>query len=219
MMTTKTTSILVILLILAATVVGAILYPSLPERMASHWNTQNQVDGYISRFWGVFMLPVIAVGLYLLFLVIPLIDPLRDNIAKFRGTFNTFILLLVAFLVYIYLLSLGYNLGYKINIGQAMLPALGVFTFYAGVLMGKAKRNWFIGIRTPWTLSNEVVWEKTHRLGAMLFKACGIVMIASTFFADYAYWVVIIPLLGSALFLVIYSYLLYCGETNKVKQG
>lgn len=217
-MTIKTTSILAFLLILAATIAGVILWPSLPERMASHWNAQNQVDGYMSRFWGVFMLPIIAVGLYLLFLIIPLIDPLKENIAKFREPFNTFILLLVVFLVYSYLLILGFNLGFKINIGQAMLPALGGFFFYVGVMLGKAKRNWFIGIRTPWTLSSDTVWEETHRLGGILFKISGILAISGFLFGAYAIWFVMLPLLGSSIFLVIYSYLLYQRET-RAKEG
>jgi uncharacterized membrane protein len=218
-MTTKTTSILVILLILAATIVGAILYPSLPVHMASHWDAQNQVNGYMSRFWGVFMLPIMALGLFLLFLLIPLIDPLKENIAQFRGAFNTFILLLVAFLVYIYLLSLAYNLGYPVNIGQAMMPALGIFIYYAGIMMGKAKRNWFIGIRTPWTLSSETVWAETHRLGALLFKISGVLTILGVFFGDYAFWFIMVPLLGSALFLTVYSYLVYRREAGQTKQS
>lgn len=214
-MSTKNATIIVAILILGATLLGVALWPSLPERMASHWNVNNQVDGYMSRYWVVFMLPLMSIGLYLLFLLIPLIDPLKENIAVFRGTFNTFIVLLVAFLDYIYLLTLVYNLGHTFNMGTAMLPALGIFLYFAGVMIGKAKRNWFIGIRTPWTLSNDKVWAETHRLGAILFKASAVFTVAGVFFGSYAFWFVIVPLLGSSLFLVVYSYVLFQRETNQ----
>lgn len=216
-MSTKTTTLLVILLIGLATGLGLILWPRLPAQMASHWNIQNQVDGYLPRFWGVLMLPIMTIGLYLLFLLIPLIDPLKDNIAKFRAAFNTFIFLLMVFLVYIYLLTLAFNLGYRFRMSLAMLPALGGFFFYVGIMLGKVKRNWFIGIRTPWTLSSDTVWEETHRLGGILFKISGILAISGTFFGAYAIWFVMLPLLGSSIFLVIYSYRLYQCENRRLR--
>jgi len=208
-MSTKNSSIVVILIVMAATIAGLALMPLLPERMASHWNAANQVDGYTSRFWGVFLMPLVSVALFLLFLLLPRIDPLKENIATFRETFNVFIVLLVCFLAYMYALTLIYNLGYIFNIGAAMLPAMGVFIYYAGVMIGKARRNFFIGIRTPWTLSNDQVWDETHRLGAWLFKASGILAIAGAFMGKNAIWFVMVPLLGSSLFLVVYSYVIF----------
>jgi len=162
-------------------------------------------------------MPIMAAALFLLFLVLPQIDPLKENIAAFRDTFNMFIVFLVAFLVYLYFLTLAYNLGYTFNISTAMLPALGAFFFYAGVLIGRAKRNWFIGIRTPWTLSNDKVWDETHRLGAKLFKLSGLLTVIGTFFGNYSFWFVMIPLLGSTLFLTVYSYLLFRREVQRAQ--
>ncbi|MDD5468579.1 MAG: SdpI family protein [Anaerolineales bacterium] len=217
-MSTRTTILIIAILTILATLAGLAAWPRLPERVASHWNSQDQVDGYTSRFWGVLLLPLIAIAMTTLFLVIPRIDPLKENIAAFRGTFNTFIALLVGFLVYLYLLTLAYNLGYTFNMSTAMLPALGVFIYYTGVLLGRAQRNWFIGIRTPWTLSNDKVWEDTHRLGAILFKVSGVLAILGALFRDYALWLALVPLLGSALFLIVYSYLLYRREA-RLAQG
>jgi uncharacterized membrane protein len=217
-MPTKTTFIVATILILAGTLIGLALWPRLPEQMASHWNMQNQVDGYMSRVWGVLMLPVMNVALLLLFLLLPNIDPLKENIAKFRETFNVFIVFLVAFMTYIYVLTLIFNLGYHFNMGTAMLPAMGAFIFYAGVLISKAKRNWFIGIRTPWTLSSEQVWAETHRTGAILFKVSGILTILGAFLGPYAFWFALVPLLGSSLFLMVYSYVLYQREAKAAKK-
>lgn len=213
-MSTKATSISVIVLILSTLILSLALMPYLPERMASHWNAQNQVDGYTSRIWGVLLLPMVTIAMYLLFLLIPNIDPLKHNIAAFRPTFNTFILLMVLFMVYIHGLTLLFNLGYQFNMGTAMLPAMGVLFYFIGVLTGKAQRNFFIGIRTPWTLANDKVWDETHRLGSLLFKISGVLTVIGAFLGDYAIWFVLVPILGTSIFLVVYSYVLFQRETQ-----
>jgi uncharacterized membrane protein len=213
-MNTRTSIIIIVILILIGVIAGALLYNRLPDPVASHWNERGVVDGYMARFWGVWMMPLVATGMFLLFLLIPLIDPLKANIAAFREYFNTFIVLFVAFLLYIHGLTLAWNLGYRFDMGGAMLPALGLFFIYAGVLIGKAKRNWFIGIRTPWTLSSNTVWAETHRIGAKLFMASGILALIGAFFGPYAVWFIMVPLIGSSLFLLVYSYVLYQRENK-----
>ena len=103
-MSTRTTVILTLLIIAAAVGFSLAVYNRLPDPVASHWNANDQVDGMMPRFWGAFLMPLITLAMLGLFLVIPLIDPLRTNIATFRGTFNTFIVLLVTFLLYLHLL-------------------------------------------------------------------------------------------------------------------
>lgn len=215
-MNTRLTTILVLVLILAATVAGLSLWNRLPEQIASHWNINDQVDGYMSKFWGVFLMPLITLGMLLLFLVIPNIDPLKANIAQFRDVFNLFIVLLVGFMVYIYALTLLWNLGYtNFGLGKAMMPALGVLFIFVGYMLRKAKRNYFIGIRTPWTLSSDKVWDETHRLGAVLFIISGLLAFIGGFFGGMiAFWMMFVPLIGSTIFLLIYSYVLYQRETK-----
>ena len=215
-MSTRTTTIIVLLLIAGATLAGLLLWNRLPDPMASHWNVNDQVDGYMSKFWGIFLVPLIALGMVLLFLAIPNIDPLKANIAQFREVFNLFIVLIVGFMVYIYALTLRWNLGYtNFGLGRAMMPALGVLFIFVGYMLRKAKRNWFIGIRTPWTLSSDRVWEETHRIGAVLFTISGVLAILGSFFGGMtAFVLIMVPLLGSAIFLVIYSYVLYQSETK-----
>jgi uncharacterized membrane protein len=214
-MSTRTTIVISIILIVFAVIFSASVYGRLPEQMASHWDTNNQVNGYISRFWGAFLMPVMAAGMLLLFLVIPSIDPLKANIAQFREYFNAFIALVIVFLVYMHFLTILWNLGYdQFNMGAAMLPAIGLLFIFAGIMMRNAKRNFFIGIRTPWTLSSDRVWNETHRLGSILFIISGILSILGTFFADYAFWFIMIPIIGSTLFLLVYSYVLYQRETK-----
>jgi len=215
-MSTRSTTIVVLLMIIAATFAGLLLWNRLPEQMASHWNINDQVDGYMPRFWGVFMLPLISLGMFLLFLVIPSIDPLKANIAQFREAFNLFITLITGFMLYLYALTLLWGLGYTtFGMSRAMLPALGLLFIFIGTMLRKAKRNFFIGIRTPWTLSSDKVWDETHRLGAILFMISGVLAFIGAFFGGTtAFWLFFAPLMGSAIFLVIYSYILYKQETK-----
>jgi len=213
-MTTKTTSIIALVMISLALVAGAVLWDQLPDQMASHWNVNDQADGYMSKNWGVFLMPLVTTGIFLLFLLIPNIDPLKANIAKFRPTFNLFITLIIAFMLYLYGLTLAWNLGYQnFKMSAAMLPFLGILFIFVGYMLRQAKRNWFIGIRTPWTLSSDSVWDKTHQLGSVLFIASGVLAFAGSFFGGpTAAWLILVPVMGSALFLVIYSFVLYQRE-------
>jgi uncharacterized membrane protein len=182
--------------------------------MASHWDVNDQVNGYMSKFWGVFLMPLMTAGLVLFFLAIPKIDPLRANIAAFRDVFNVFIVLFVGFMVYIYILTLLWNMGYTgFNMSEAMLPALGVLFFFTGYLMRKAKRNFFIGIRTPWTLSSDRVWDETHRVGSVLFMIAGVLAFLGSFVGGVtAFWFILVPIMASALVTLVYSYLVYQRE-------
>ena len=199
----------ILVIILASFIIGIWLYPDMPEQMPSHWNAAGQVDGYMPRFWGLFLMPLISVGLLLLFMAIPRIDPLKRNIEKFRKYFDSFVVLIIAFLFYVYLLILAWALGYRFNMMYMMLPALGFLFYYMGILMEHVKRNWFIGIRTPWTLSSDRVWDKTHKLGAKLFKASGVIAVIGILFGEHAIWFVLVPVIVSAIYLIVYSYFEY----------
>ncbi|MBE0669199.1 MAG: SdpI family protein [Anaerolineales bacterium] len=215
-MTTKTTSIIVLTLIAIALIAGLALWNQLPEQMASHWNANDQVDGTMPKFWGVWMMPLITLGMFALFLVVPNIDPLKANIAQFRETFNVFIALIAAFMLYVHALTLVWSLGYQdFKMSAAMLPFMGILFIAIGFLLRKAKRNFFIGIRTPWTLSSDTVWDKTHQLGSVLFMLSGAFAVLGGFFGGMtAFWLMFVPLIGSTIFLVIYSYVVYRQETR-----
>ncbi len=215
-MTTRTTTILVLLLILIATAAGLLLWNQLPDQMASHWNVNDEVDGYMPKFWGVLLMQLITLGLFGLFLIIPIIDPNKANIAEFRESFNLFIVLFVVFMLYVHALTLAWSLGYTgFRLSTMLLPAMGLLFIFIGFMLRRAKRNFFIGIRTPWTLSSDTVWEKTHQLGAILFMASGVLaFIGGLFGGMTAFWLLFIPLIGSVVFLLVYSYVLYQRETK-----
>jgi uncharacterized membrane protein len=203
------TKIIALAIIVASFALGIYFYPQLPETVASHWDSAGQVNGYLNRFWGAFLMPIIILAMFLLFLIIPKIDPLSENIKKFRRYFDWLIVLIMVFMVYVYLLSVLWNLGKEFNLSQFLIPAFGLLFFYMGVLVENAQRNWSIGIRTPWTLSSDEIWNKTHQIGGKLFKISGIITLLGIVFPLWAMWLVLAPIIASSVFLFVYSYLQY----------
>lgn len=205
----RKTELILSAIVLLSFLIGACFYSRMPEQMASHWNAQGQVDGYMSRFWGLFLMPLILVGLGFLFLVVPKIDPLRANIEQFRKYYDGFIILFFVFMLCVYFQVILWNLGTRISPNVVIPIGLGLLFFYVGVVCENSKRNWFVGIRTPWTLSSDEVWEKTHRIGGKLFKVAGAVAMVGVLFPPYAVFFVIVPVLLVAVFTIMYSYLEY----------
>ncbi len=211
-MKNKLIHISIIIIIILSVLTGLYFYNSMPAKMISHWNSAGQPDGYMNKFWGLFLMPMITLGVYLLFLFVPIIDPLKKNIDKFRGYFDWFILMMILFLFYIYLLSITANLGYQFNMTVMIVPAVGLLFIYIGYLLENAKRNWFIGIRTPWTLSSDKVWDKTHLLGGKLFKLAGLLVLLGLILNKYAIWILLVVTIWASLYPIIYSYFEYKKE-------
>ncbi|MCZ7381728.1 MAG: DUF1648 domain-containing protein [Candidatus Methanoperedens sp.] len=201
-------------IIILSFAIGIYYYPQMPEKVASHWNAEGQVNGYMSKFWGLFLMPVISVGMLLLFILIPRIDPLKSNIQEFRKYYDGFVVLIMVFLFYLHLLTIFWNLGYTFNMITFLSPAFAILFYYSGILIENAKRNWFIGIRTPWTLSSDKVWDKTHKLGGKLFKVAGILALFAIFFESYAILVIVVPVIMVSIYTVVYSYLEYQKENS-----
>jgi uncharacterized membrane protein len=214
-MSNRTMLIVGIALLAITFLIGIAVYPRMPNPMASHWDASGQVNGYISTFWGVFLMPLMSAGLFLLFLAIPNIDPLKANIAQFRGIYNLFIVLFLGYMLYIYALTLAWNLGYtSFDMTTAILPAVGLLFVFLGILLGRAKRNFFIGIRTPWTLSSDTVWAKTHQLGSKLFIGAGILTLLAIPLGENGFWLLFALILFAALVPIVYSYFLWKRETT-----
>lgn len=208
-MKAKTVLIWVIVLAVGALVLGLALEPRFGDQIAIHWDEQGVADGYGSRFMGLFFMPIIIVGLSLLLLGIPQIDPLKKNIDKFRNEYYVFILIFAAYFAFLHVLTLLYNVGLKFNMLAMMIPAMAGLYYYLGVMLGKAKQNYFIGIRTPWTLQDEDVWNETHVVGSKGFKLAAILALFGVVFPSLAIWFLMIPLLVAAFYTVIYSYVAY----------
>ncbi len=213
----RKSEIFLIVLTVASIIAAFLLYPHMPEQMASHWNTAGEVDGYMSRFWGLAMFPIILTVLSGLFIAIPHMDPLQKNIKKFRPHFDGLMILLSLFFVMVFAQSTLWNVGIEIPMNITMPIAMGILFFYIGILLGKSKQNWFVGIRTPWTLSSESVWDKTHKLGEKLFKGIGVLSVLSVIYPSYTFIVVIALIIITVLTLFIYSFLVFKKEVRLKK--
>jgi len=182
------------------------IYPTAPDRIVSHWNAAGQADGYMSKFWGLFLIPIIMTGFVALFAVLPRIDPYKKNYEKFRDYYEGFILLFVLFMLAIQVQIILWSIGYQISPNLTFPVLIGILFIYIGFLLGHAEQNWFVGIRTPWTLSSKTVWKKTHELGGKLFKIAGVVSCIGIFAGVYALWFILVPALAVAAITVTYSY-------------
>lgn len=211
-MSVRKSEILIVGIALFSFVIGVYYYPQMPEKMASHWNAQGRVDDYLSRFWGVFLMPIVLVPLALLFMAIPRIDPLRENIERFRKYYDGFVILFMVFMLFVYSQIILWNIGIEISPNAYVPVAAGLLFIGAGILCENTRRNWFIGIRTPWTLSSDRVWDKTHRTGGKLFKIAGAIAVAGIFFQSYAVFFVLIPAILVAVYTLVYSYFEYKKE-------
>ncbi len=200
------------LLIIISIIVAIVVYPQLPNTIVSHWGPTGQPDGYMNKFWGIFILPIILIVIYIMLIFIPRLDPNYKNIEKFRPYFDNFIAMICLFFTYIYALSIVWNLGYTFEFVYFIIPAFAILFYNMGSLIQNSRHNFSIGIRTPWTLASENVWKKTHLLGGKIFRYSAILILLSMIWKDYAFIVFIVIILALTLFLTIYSYLLYRKE-------
>lgn len=198
-----------LLIVIASFCIGIYLYPQMPEQMASHWDAAGNVNGYMAKFWGLFLMPLISLGLFALFMALPRIDPKRYNIAKFMKYFDGFIVLLMLFLLYIYALTLAWSFGITFDMIVMLCPALGVLFIYIGAVMGRTQQNWTFGIRTPWTMSSPIVWKKTHKRGALLFTIIGIIAILCALVRGHALYIFLAAVILAVAYLYAYSYFAY----------
>ncbi|MFC7176275.1 SdpI family protein [Halosegnis marinus] len=197
------------LLVAASAVVGLVAAPDLPARMATHWNAAGVPDGTMPRTVALVFLPAIAAGLLGLFALLPRIDPLGGNVAAFRPAYDGFVVALSAFLAALHVGIVAFNLGYVFDFTLFVLAAVAGLFYCVGLLLEHVERNWFVGVRTPWTLSDERVWDRTHALAARLFKLSALVAVVGLAFGDYAIYFLLVPALGTAVVTVAYSYVLY----------
>jgi uncharacterized membrane protein len=195
----------IVLLVLAA---GWWAYPHLPPRVPTHWNFRGEVDGYSSRFAATFVLPLVMLGLAALFQVLPKIDPRRKNYAKFSDTYWLIVNVILIFFGLVQALVLANGLGAPVSMGRILPIGIGFLMMLIGNVLGRLRPNWFIGIRTPWTLSSDEVWRKTHRLGGRLFVAGGILLMLSALVRG-TFGVPLIAALIAVLVLIPVLYSLY----------
>ena len=208
-MNTKQTYWLIGIITVASFLIGFYFYPQFPENIASHWGANGEVNGYMPKFWGLFLMPIIMIFISSLLILLPKIDPLKANIALFQKSYNSIIAGVTIFLFYIPLLTVFWNLGFTFNMTVMIVPPMALLWLLLGIAMPKMKQNWFMGFRTPWTLASVRVWDETHKIGGKLFVYSGILAVIGLLLPQYTIWFVIVPIIFSSIFTTIYSYFLF----------
>lgn len=196
-----------LLLFLLMCGIAAWQYPQLPDPVPTHWNLSGVADGFTAKPWGVLIYPAMLLFIWLVFKLIPVISPKGFRLDQFMGVVDVLQLSFMAFLTLIGIAALAAARG-SVDIGLIVPLAMGMLLIVIGNYLGKVRRNFFIGIRTPWTLASEEVWNRTHRLGGYLFVAAGVLM-AFGAVGQIGFWIGFGAVMTAALVPVLYSLWLY----------
>jgi uncharacterized membrane protein len=183
-------------------------YSGLPDPMPSHWNAAGQVNGWLPRFWGAFLIPIMMAVLWLIFLVLPRISPRGFEMEPFLRAWGVLKVTVLGLMLFLEVLILR-AAKHSGELSQStMFAGLGILFVVIGNLLGKVTRNFFVGIRTPWTLASEEVWNRTHRLAGKLFVVAGLAVVVSAFVGG-TVWTMIVAIGLASLIPVVYSYVAY----------
>ena len=207
-----------ILLILASCAASIYFYLHFPDRVPTHWGINGEPNGWSSKSFGAFFLPVLLLGMYLMFFILPYIDPKRENYSKFANVYGIFKNLILGLLFAVYIMASLNGIGIKVDISTWVPLLIGIMFVVLGSYMGKLKLNWFVGARNMWTLSSESVWEKTNQLSGKVFIFAGILIALEVFMPQF----LIMPTFFVAIFAILlipnfYSFVLYNREARKKK--
>jgi len=212
----KTLIVAIFLVLLISTVIYLAIANKLPQTLATHFDAKGNPNGYMSKVSFLLFSILFPLAIALTLILVPYIDPLKKNIEEFKTTYLEFILVFVIFMEFVNFYSVLFSMGIKVNINYFSSILFAVILYSIGILLERAKRNWFIGIRTPWTLSSDAVWEKTHKIGGKLFKIASIISLFSILFKDYYLYFILVPLFAVSIYLVVFSYFDYKKEQNNV---
>jgi uncharacterized membrane protein len=203
-------------LVAIAAVASIIVYPKLPERVPTHFDIRGTPNGFGPRWVPTVIFPLMILVLWGVMRGLPKIDPRRANYAKMQDTYDLVVNLTLTMVTALHLLVLAGTMGTHVPFVRLIPAVVGVSFIAIGNLLPRAKPNWWFGIRTPWTLSNDRVWERTHRVGGYVMATIGVLAIVSAFFASEIALITFVVVAGAmTLGLIAYSYFAWKQETAK----
>lgn len=211
--------ILPIIFVIGTIIISIISYNYLPEKVITHWNFQGVADGWNSKNFHLIFFPCLMIFLYIMLYFVPKIDPKRERYKEFEKTYLILKTIIMATLFIIFVIATLVNLGYKIPVGKSVSLVIGIMMIVLGKYMGKIKNNYFVGIKTPWTLSSEYVWDKTHKFGGWTFFIFGLIIIISPYLdVKYSTILFLFGVLLTIFGTMVYSYILYEKEQKNIKK-
>ena len=196
-------------LLLVALVVSAMLYGDLPPQVATHFNAAGEPDGWSDPLTAALLMPAVMAGLWLMLWVLPKISPQGWRVEPFADAWNRCQLAILAFMLLIHVGVLGHAVGWwGAHIDRLVMVGIGLLLLTLGNYLGKTTRNFFLGIRTPWTLASDEVWRRTHRLGGWTMAGAGAALVVMGFTGAHPVAFVII-ISAAVLVPVVYSFFAY----------
>jgi len=145
-------------------------------RVPIHWGPDGAADGYADKVLGLFLLPLIAIGVAALLAVIPSIEPRRTNLERSRTAYGATWIGVMALLGGLHVLAIAVAVGAQLDMTRLVMLGVGALFVVIGNYLPKVRPNYLMGIRTPWTLTSDLAWTRTHRLGGRLFVLIGLVV-------------------------------------------
>ncbi|NTW28635.1 MAG: SdpI family protein [Coriobacteriia bacterium] len=200
-----------LVLIAAMFLTGAIVYPSMPAQIPIHWGPTGQIDGWAAKsFWSVFLTPLMAIGLYVLLWLAPYLDPKRANVIRSKQFYSIAIELITGLMAVVFVGTIFAAQNHALPMTSIIEVAVGIMFIVLGNYMGRVKRNWTMGVRYSWTLSDDTVWAKTNVLGGRLFMLAGALAVVGAFLPPvWGIVLLLIPALGLVPITYVYSWVLY----------
>jgi len=188
-------------------------YPQLPERVATHWSAGGQPNGYSSRALAAWLMPGMIAAMAALFQVLPKIDPKRGNYEKFGDVYWLLVNLIALFVLCVHVLVLANGLGYPAPMSRLIPLGVGFLFIILGNYLPRIQPNWFIGVRTPWTMSSDKVWRETHRTAGWVFVVAGLILLTGVVLPRLAFLpILVVTILVAPLIPIVQSYLLWKRE-------
>ena len=182
-----------------------------------HWGINGQPDRYAGKFWGLFMMPVVVTAMGILLILIPLIEPRKKHLNLSLKAYNIILIAIFLLMAGMHILVIMSSLNQSISVDRAVPFGVGLLFIIIGNYMGKIRSNFLLGIKTPWTLSSELSWNKTHRLGGRLFVLCGFLLALSAllFTGKVTFTILMIGVIGSVIVTFAYSYFVWKNDPQK----
>lgn len=213
--------LLIVNTILIAGMIGLSLWaaPTIAEdaRLPIHWGLDGAVDGYGSKWEALLAMPLVAAGVTLLLLVLPYLDPRRQNIEQSAKFWNAAAISVVLFIAGLHAFLVSSAIGQPVDMRNVIIPGVAGLFIILGNYLGKSRSNWFAGVRTPWTMSSDYSWEKTHRWTGRLFVAAGLATLAAWFLIDakIAFIVMIASVGATTIAAIVMSYIFWKNDPNR----
>lgn len=190
-------------------IVATITYQQLPQIVPTHWDINGVVDGWSDKSVGAFLFPGMSLLLLVLFPLLSRLDPKKENYEHFKHAWNKMQTIVIGLLTYIYGIQLYFTLNPETDqtiFVRLILIGIGALFMLLGNILGKIRQNYFIGFRTPWSLNDPEVWQKSQRVAGWTMVLAGVAFIITAFIPALTVYVFIAAILAVVVVPTVYSY-------------